>query len=206
MNAAVQQPLRGSGERQDGRLERRDRDRPRVAQDWRPRDSQARSSQMQNRRPDTRDRQGGQKQVQKEADSPAKPASVREQPRKEPTATSALIPMHIQTTDLDKLFGTATDSRPTAGAIGVDPSSPTSASARRIQYILENSGGDYSRYLPADLGTTFPETLGPLGGARLVMARRRDVGLKTRRNGLGIVQQMVVPTVAPVEAQKQATV
>lgn len=102
----------------------------------------------------------------------------------------------VTASELDKLF---------AGTLSSDPTAITIASviprgrnlqnenvARRTQRLLEKRGGDYSRYLPADLGATFPEQLGPLGSARLVMCHRPDVGLKSRERLLGAVQSMVV--------------
>ncbi|PCH34239.1 hypothetical protein WOLCODRAFT_135583 [Wolfiporia cocos MD-104 SS10] len=99
--------------------------------------------------------------------------------------------MAIQTTDLGKLFGPADAARSIT-----TPTTRTSASARRIQRALERRAGDYSRYLDPSLGTTFPEQLGPLGTAKLCIGRRREAGLRQRRNVLGIVQHLVVQKVA----------
>ncbi|KAH9829451.1 uncharacterized protein C8Q71DRAFT_863218 [Rhodofomes roseus] len=57
---------------------------------------------------------------------------------------------------------------------------------------FERRSGDYSRYLPQDLGTSFPELLGPLGNARLLVGRRTEVGFKSRERILGTVQSLVV--------------
>ena len=101
----------------------------------------------------------------------------------------------VTTSELDKLFAGTLSSDPTALAVTVKPRGrnlENESVARRTQHVLEKRGGDYSRYLPADLGTSFPEQLGPLGSARLVMGHRPDVGLKSREQLLGAVQSLVV--------------
>ncbi|KZT73330.1 hypothetical protein DAEQUDRAFT_808431 [Daedalea quercina L-15889] len=98
------------------------------------------------------------------------------------------------TFDLDKLFG-ATISAEATGVATVKPRAQNvqnDAVARRVQNTLERRGGDYSRWMPDDLGTSFPEQLGPLGSARLILAHRRDVGFKSRERALGTVQSLVV--------------
>ena len=111
----------------------------------------------------------------------------------------------VTVSELDKLFAGTISSDPTALAVSLRPQGrnlQNEGVARRTQHILEKRGGDYSRYLPADLGTSFPEQLGPLGSARLVMAHRPDVGLKSRERLLGTVQSLVVNKV--VEGQPAA--
>ncbi|KAI0964181.1 hypothetical protein AcW1_001059 [Taiwanofungus camphoratus] len=120
----------------------------------------------------------------------------------EPLLQSAVPEMHIQTTDLDKLFGPAEATRASMRTVNIKGSSqPALAVARRVQYTLENTGGDYTRYLSPTLGTVFPEKLGPLGSAQLALARRRDAGLKMRHNGLGLIQSLVVQKVADTSSQ-----
>ena len=101
----------------------------------------------------------------------------------------------VTASELDKLFAGTLSSDPTALAAAVKPYGRNLQNedvARRTQHVLEKRGGDYSRYLPVDLGTSFPEQLGPLGSARLVMGHRPDVGLKSREKLLGTVQSLVV--------------
>ncbi|CCL98130.1 uncharacterized protein FIBRA_00124 [Fibroporia radiculosa] len=138
------------------------------------------------------------------------PSSTDVDPQKNMTEESSVspapLPMHIHTTDLSKLFG-PTDTLTSSSLTPAPSYRPTSVSAhsRRIQSILDGSGGDYSRYLPADLGTTFPESLGALGYARLTLARRRELGLRSRGIGLGIVQRMVIQKVVNVDMKVAST-
>ncbi|KZT08719.1 uncharacterized protein LAESUDRAFT_757434 [Laetiporus sulphureus 93-53] len=114
------------------------------------------------------------------------------------------LPMKIQTTDLEKLFGPAESARPAVPMTASDASAgATNAVAGRIQAGLENVGGDYSRYLPADLAAAIklPETLGPISTARLGMARKRDASLNMRSNALGIIQNLVVQKVASTQIE-----
>jgi len=58
--------------------------------------------------------------------------------------------------------------------------------ALRIQSTLECTGGDYSRYLSANMKGD-KAVLGPSNYAQLALARRRDVGLQGRNKILKIV-------------------
>lgn len=98
----------------------------------------------------------------------------------------------IQTTDLEKLFGTADVSQ----AQPALSSTRLSGAARRVQHVLETTGGEYSRYLPPNLGRMAPEQLGPIAMARLHLGRRREAGLRMRQTALDVVQQMAVTKAA----------
>ncbi|KAH9947137.1 hypothetical protein B0H21DRAFT_822210 [Amylocystis lapponica] len=129
----------------------------------------------------------------------SRPRGQQDKTSSESSAIKATTPgsMHIQTTDLDSLFGhsPAAQSVMTAPAKTKGVSRGAMPAALRLQLTLEHRGGDYSRYMPAIRGLDKPEELGPLGAAQLVMARRKGAGLKMRRNALGVVQRLVVSEV-----------
>lgn len=152
-------------------------------------------------RPQRSERQGGYKRATAKSSEIEKDGEASEKVK----APRPRVQVHVQddggkiavtTSELDKLFAGTLSSDPTAITLAaVKPRARNLQNenvARRTQHILEKRGGDYSLYLPADLGTTFPEQLGPLGSARLVMCHRPDVGLKSRERLLGAVQSMVV--------------
>lgn len=112
--------------------------------------------------------------------------------------------VHIETTDLDLLFGTPKEAATPAPAPKVPsrrttPSrplraSPNAATPARLTYFvkkaLERRAGDYKEYLygtPQVIRTSSLAAMGPTGYARSALMRRRDVGLSQRRNGLKIV-------------------
>ncbi|KAL6304860.1 hypothetical protein BKA93DRAFT_825464 [Sparassis latifolia] len=139
---------------------------------------------------------------------------VQKAGRDKPSHTKAPAgSMEIQTTDLDKLFGAPSTAQrstaPRVAALELQTESPPAqrslstprakirptmspSMALRVQRTLENSGGDYSRYLPQIQGLNEPEQRTPLGIAQLVMARKTEAGPRMRRNALGIVQKLIV--------------
>jgi hypothetical protein len=92
------------------------------------------------------------------------------------TAADFPVLIDLEQTDLAKLFGT-------------EPS-PKSSTDLRTQSILECHGGDYSRYISGELSET-TNTHGPLQKAQLVLARKRDVGMRSRSRILNIVKGSV---------------
>lgn len=82
-------------------------------------------------------------------------------------------------TNLTELFGPI---QPTKA----DPSSDSLEDLRR-QWILEQAGGDYSRYLPQSAGNDL-KTVGPVSFAQSALGRNRDVGLGQRSIAVAIVK------------------
>ena len=104
----------------------------------------------------------------------------------------------LSSTNLSALFRTTTNT-PTAGmSIPSLPASTTASapdSARaRVRSILERSAGDYSRFLPRDVGVRKDASrLPPLRAARNALATQRDVSLEQRRVALHIIGVLVQP-------------
>jgi len=104
----------------------------------------------------------------------------------------------LSSTNLNALFRTTTDT-PTAG-ISV-PSLPASTTASasdtaraRVRSVLERSAGDYSRFLPRDVGVRKDTSRLPaLRAARNALATQRDLSLEQRRVALHIIGGLVQP-------------
>jgi len=72
-------------------------------------------------------------------------------------------------------------------------SAPDSARAR-VRSVLERSAGDYSRFLPRDVGgRKDASSLPPLRAARNALATQRDLSLEQRRVALHIIGGLVQP-------------
>ncbi|KAG1864699.1 hypothetical protein DFJ58DRAFT_743510 [Suillus subalutaceus] len=97
---------------------------------------------------------------------------------------SAPPPLHVSfnNTDLSELF-----SSPTLIPYVAQPSVAQSRIDSRVQLLRERAG-DYSRYLPGDVEST-TQTQGSIDYAKLILARRREVGLKPRRAAVELMRQ-----------------
>jgi hypothetical protein len=104
----------------------------------------------------------------------------------------------LSSTNLNALFRTTTNT-PIAGmSIPSLPASMTasaSASARaRVLSVLERSAGDYSRFLPRDVGVSKDASRLPaLRVARHALATQRDLSLEQRRAALHIIGGLAQP-------------
>ncbi|KAG2149632.1 hypothetical protein BD769DRAFT_1381407 [Suillus cothurnatus] len=97
---------------------------------------------------------------------------------------SASPPLHVSfnNTDLSELFST-----PALIPYVAQPSVVQSRIDSRVQ-LLKERAGDYSRYLPGDVEST-TQTQGSIDYAKLILARRREVGLKPRRAAVELMHQ-----------------
>jgi hypothetical protein len=97
---------------------------------------------------------------------------------------SASPPLHVSfnNTDLSELFST-----PALIPYVARPSVVQSRIDSRVQ-LLKERAGDYSRYLPGDVEST-TQTQGSIDYAKLILARRREVGLKPRRAAVELMHQ-----------------
>ncbi|KAG1813344.1 uncharacterized protein BJ212DRAFT_1482798 [Suillus subaureus] len=97
---------------------------------------------------------------------------------------SAPPPLHVSfnNTDLSELF-----SSPALIPYVVQPSVAQSRIDSRMQ-LLKERAGDYSRYLSGGVEST-TQTQGSIDYAKLILARRREVGLKPRRAAVELMRQ-----------------
>ncbi|KAG2044402.1 hypothetical protein BDR03DRAFT_1087002 [Suillus americanus] len=97
---------------------------------------------------------------------------------------SAPPPLHVSfnNTDLSELF-----SSPVFVPYVAQPSVAQSRIDSRVQ-LLKERAGDYSRYLPGNVEST-TQTQGSIDYAKLILARRREVGLKPRRAAVELMRQ-----------------
>jgi hypothetical protein len=100
----------------------------------------------------------------------------------------------LSSTNLNALFRTTTDT-PTAGiSIPSLPASATASARVRVRSVLERSAGDYSRFLPRDVGVRKDASRLPaLRAARQALATQRDIPLEQRRVALHIIGGLVQP-------------
>lgn len=99
-------------------------------------------------------------------------------------ATSAPPVLHVSfnNTDLLQLF-----SSPALIPYVARPSIAQSRIDSRVQ-LLKERAGDYSQYLPEDIEST-ALTQGSVDYAKLILGRRREVGLKPRRAAIEVIHQ-----------------
>ena len=72
--------------------------------------------------------------------------------------------------------------------------SASDSSRARVRSVLERSAGDYSRFLPRDVGVRKDASRLPaLRAARNALATQRDVSLNQRRVALHIIGGLVQP-------------
>ncbi|KAG1765113.1 hypothetical protein EDD22DRAFT_1016060 [Suillus occidentalis] len=98
--------------------------------------------------------------------------------------TSAPPVLHVSfnNTDLSQLF-----SSPALIPYVARPSIAQSRIDSRVQ-LLKERAGDYSRYLSGDIEST-ALTQGSVNYAKLILGRRREVGLKPRRAAIEVIHQ-----------------
>lgn len=98
------------------------------------------------------------------------------------TATPPVLHVGFNETDLSELFSSSVPTpyiaRPSVAQSHIDT---------RLQ-LLKERAGDYSRYLPGEIDPT-ALTVGSVGYARLVLSRRKDVGLKSRHTSVVLMQE-----------------
>ncbi|KAG2368852.1 hypothetical protein BDR07DRAFT_1605193 [Suillus spraguei] len=97
---------------------------------------------------------------------------------------SAPPTLHVSfnNTDLSELFST-----PVLIPYIAQPSVAQSRIDSRVQ-LLKERAGDYSRYLPGDVEST-TQAQGSVDYAKLILARRREIGLKPRRTVVELMHQ-----------------
>ena len=121
--------------------------------------------------------------------------------RQQATTSSSDRKAHLATlssTNLNALFRTTTNTLTPGISIPSLPASTTTSasdSARaRVRNVLERSAGDYSRFLPRDVGGRKDASRLPaLRAARNALAAQRDVSLEQRRVALHIIGRLVQP-------------
>ncbi|KAG1904741.1 uncharacterized protein F5891DRAFT_756261 [Suillus fuscotomentosus] len=109
------------------------------------------------------------------------------------TDTPAPPALHVSfnNTDLSELF-----SSPALIPYVAQPSIAQSRIDSRVQ-LLKERAGDYSRYLPGNFEST-TQTPGSIDYAKLILARRREVGLRPRRAAVELMHQAgLSPTSVP---------
>ncbi|KAG1754927.1 uncharacterized protein EDB91DRAFT_1076980 [Suillus paluster] len=111
-----------------------------------------------------------------------KPTSPVEDLNQAGTAISPALHVSFNNTDLSELF-----SSPTAIPYVAQPSVAQSRIDSRMQ-LLKERAGDYSRYLSGKIDST-TQTPGSVDYAKMILGRRREVGLKPRRTALELMQQ-----------------
>lgn len=102
----------------------------------------------------------------------------------------------VRKTDLSSLFSAPSPTTHQVVPLNTTTIVRTSAKSSRGQIILERMNGDYSRYLPSNLGATPKETMqtaGPVGYATLALSRVPAVTLRQRQNALAIVSRLAGP-------------
>lgn len=109
---------------------------------------------------------------------------------KEKVAIPSADQFKVELGNFEEMFGAAA-AQPMAQTGVAKPASASSVSPSqvRVQLLLENTAGDYSRYVPRPYPTTDVTKLGAVGLSGLVLSRRKDVGLKSRENALAVVQK-----------------
>ncbi|KAG0707433.1 hypothetical protein DFH29DRAFT_994875 [Suillus ampliporus] len=110
-----------------------------------------------------------------------KPTSPVEDLNQAGTAAPPALHVSFNNTDLSELFGS-----PAPIPYVVQPSAQSRIDSR--MQLLKERAGDYSRYLPGEIDST-AQTPGSVDYAKLILARRREVGLKPRRAALELMQQ-----------------
>lgn len=118
----------------------------------------------------------------------------------QPRAQISAKNIHIETTDLESLFGPPKPATETpvvassAPVLGTLTSSSTeTVVTHHAQLLLERVAGDYRRYLygaPQVIRGDTLSTVGPVGYAQMTVMRRQDAGLNQRKNALRIVSTM----------------
>ncbi|KAG2156593.1 uncharacterized protein EDB93DRAFT_921321 [Suillus bovinus] len=98
--------------------------------------------------------------------------------------TPAPRPLHVSfnNTNLSELF-----SSPALVPYVAQPSIAQSRIDSRVQ-LLKERAGDYSRYLPGDIDPT-AQTPGSADYAKLILGRRREVGLRPKRAAVELMHQ-----------------
>ena len=119
-------------------------------------------------------------------------------PTQQPTTTSSDRKARLATlssTNLNSLFRTMTNTHAAGISLPTSTTASASASARaRVRSVLERSAGDYSRFLPRDVGARKDASRLPtLRAARHALATRRDLSLEQRRVALHIIGGLVQP-------------
>lgn len=102
----------------------------------------------------------------------------------------------VRKTDLSSLFSAPSPTTHQVVPLNTTTIVRTSTKSSRGQIILERMNGDYSRYLPSNLGATPKETMqtaGPVGYATLALSRVPAVTLRQRQNALAIVSRLAGP-------------
>ncbi|KAF8492786.1 hypothetical protein F5888DRAFT_1727395 [Russula emetica] len=135
------------------------------------------------------------------ADTASLPSSSNAPATQQPTTPSSDRKARLATlssTNLNALFHTTTNT-PTAGistpSLPASTTTTASDSARaRVRGVLERSAGDYSRFLPRDVGVRKDVSRLPaLRAARQALATQRDLSLEQRRVALHIIGGLVQP-------------
>ncbi|KAG2350738.1 hypothetical protein BDR05DRAFT_43077 [Suillus weaverae] len=111
-----------------------------------------------------------------------KPTSSVEDPNKADASAPPALHVSFNNTDLSELF-----SSPTLIPYVAQSSVSQSRIDHRVQ-LLKERAGDYSRYLLGDIEST-AQTQGSIDYAKLILARRREVGLKPRRAAVELMHQ-----------------
>lgn len=111
-----------------------------------------------------------------------KPTSSVEDLDEADTSAPPVLHVSFNNTDLSQLF-----SSPALIPYVAQPSIAQSRIDSRVQ-LLKERAGDYSRYLPGDIEST-ALTQGSVDYAKLILARRREVGLKPRRAAVELIYQ-----------------
>ncbi|KAG1783559.1 hypothetical protein EV702DRAFT_3690 [Suillus placidus] len=111
-----------------------------------------------------------------------KPTSSVEDLNEADASAPPALHVSFNTTDLSELF-----SSPTLIPYVAQPSVSQSRIDHRVQ-LLKERAGDYSQYLPGDIEST-AQTQGSVDYAKLILARRREVGLKPRRAAVELMHQ-----------------
>lgn len=108
---------------------------------------------------------------------------------KEKRAHLPIPETRVELGNLDDLFGPPTTIAPQQTSQTVSRSSLVSPSEARLQLILENTAGDYTRFVPRPAPTTDVKKLGAVGLGGFVLSHNRDVGLKSRQNAVTVIEK-----------------
>ncbi|KAG2076931.1 hypothetical protein BDR04DRAFT_1089206 [Suillus decipiens] len=111
-----------------------------------------------------------------------KPTSPAEDLNEDHTSAPPTLHVSFNNTNLSELFSTSVLIPYVA-----QPSVAQSRIDSRVQ-LLKERAGDYSRYLPGDVEST-TQTQGSVDYAKLILARRREIGLKPRRAAVELMHQ-----------------
>lgn len=134
------------------------------------------------------------------ADTASLPSSSNAPTSQQPTTTSSDRKARLATlssTNLNALFRTTTNT-PTPGILTpsllASTTDPDNSARARVRSVLERSAGDYSRFLPRDVGVRKDASrLSVLRAARYALGTQRDVSFKQRRVALHIIGGLVQP-------------